>query len=469
MNLLEAAAAAGVIGAGGAGFPAHVKLSGARRAGVDTVVGNGAECEPLLRKDQVLMTERAAAVVRGLAVAREAAGAGRAVLATKAKYGPVVAALERAVADHAPEVQLVTLPDFYPAGDEVVLLAEVLGRVVPPGALPLSVGAVVFNVETLGNLEAAGRGEPVTTKWLTVTGAVAHPCTLEVPVGTTFPDLLAAAGGVAEGQGPGAAGGGGLAVLAGGPMMGALVAGPQVQDLAVTKKTAGFVVLPEPGALHQAGAVSLAHQLVRAASACCGCRLCTDLCPRSLLGHPFQPHQVMVRAAATWARAPRLDDPSCLRLARQALLCSECGVCDTWACPLGLSPRRVCVLLKQLLRAAGIRPEAAAEGWSPASARRLPEGRRVPAGRLAVRLGLERIAAASPGPVPSLHRVRLALAAQAGPAAVPLVTPGERVDRGQVVARAAGPDGALWTQVHASVQGRVTQVSASEVVLETAG
>ena len=131
---------AGVVGAGGAGFPTHVKLQ-ARK--IDTYLINGAECEPLLAGDQYLMREKAAFLQNAAETVRGALGAERALFVIKKKHVAERQALEAAGAAVA------VMGDYYPAGDEVILIEEVTGRIVPEGGLPLAVGVVVNNVETL--------------------------------------------------------------------------------------------------------------------------------------------------------------------------------------------------------------------------------------------------------------------------------------------------------------------------------
>ncbi|MGE5597818.1 MAG: electron transport complex protein RnfC, partial [Bacteroidota bacterium] len=135
---------AGVLGAGGAGFPTYRKLS----AKAEVVIANGAECEPMLHKDQALMAGRAAEVIDGLRRAMAAVGAAKGYLAVKEKHGAAIEALRRVSAGDA-GIELHPLPDIYPAGDEVILIYETTARVVPPGALPGTVGVLVDNVETL--------------------------------------------------------------------------------------------------------------------------------------------------------------------------------------------------------------------------------------------------------------------------------------------------------------------------------
>ena len=164
-----------MVGAGGAGFPTHVKLSGK----ADTLLLNAAECEPLLHKDKEVLREFADAVIEGMDAGMKLVGAQRGVIGIKEKYRDVIDLLRTKLPRH---IDVAPLRDAYPAGDEFILVYDVLGRVIPPGGIPLAVGAVVMNVETAMNVARAAE-QPVTEKYLTVAGAVAEPVTLRVPLG----------------------------------------------------------------------------------------------------------------------------------------------------------------------------------------------------------------------------------------------------------------------------------------------
>ena len=219
----EMIAEAGVVGAGGAGFPTHVKLAGK----ADTVVINAAECEPLLHKDKEVLRREADGVIAGLADAMHLVGAARGVVGIKGKYTDVIEVLQPKLAGN---MQITPLADAYPSGDEFILVYETLGRVIPPGAIPLAVGAVVMNVETALNVARAVE-QPVTEKYLSVAGAVAEPVTLRVPVGVTLAECVAAAGGatIADPN-----------YVVGGVMMGYLEDNHQ----ALVDKTTGGVIVP---------------------------------------------------------------------------------------------------------------------------------------------------------------------------------------------------------------------------------
>ena len=196
MNLADKVRLAGVVGAGGGGFPTHVKLG----AKAEIVIANGAECEPLLHKDAVTMEESAAEMVRGIQLAMEAVGAKDGVIGVKAKKKHAVAAVQEASKGTNVRVQL--LGDYYPAGDEYDLVYNVTGKLIPPGGIPIAVGAIVNNVETLcnvkhivamGGAEFAKLGTPnnTGTRIVSLSGHVKRPGYYEIEVGkATLRELL---------------------------------------------------------------------------------------------------------------------------------------------------------------------------------------------------------------------------------------------------------------------------------------
>ena len=222
---IAAVKAAGIVGEGGAGFPAHVKYA----ADADTVIANGCECEPLLHTDQHHMLHHANEIVRAFSELMQATGAKRGVIALKKKYKEATKILTDAIGNRP--IELALLPNFYPAGDEQTLVREVTGRSVPPLGLPLMVGAVVANVGTLVSVAHALDGKPVTHKFLTVTGEVKKPGIVCVPIGTPLSACLEAAGGPTVSD---------PVFVLGGPMMGRMVDNADAFAKEVVTKTSGL-------------------------------------------------------------------------------------------------------------------------------------------------------------------------------------------------------------------------------------
>jgi len=453
---------AGVVGAGGAGFPTHVKIA----ARVDTVIANGAECDPLLRCDQQLMAARAAEIVEGVRLVMRASGAEKGVIALKREYTDAVAALQSNIQYpisntqypipntqyQAGNISLHLLDSHYPAGDEFVLVYEVTGRLVPETGLPLHVGCIVQNVGTLFNVARAQKGIPVTHRLLTVTGAVNEPRTLNLPIGAPIGDAIAWAGGIkiprwserTEED---------YAVVVGGPMMGWLA-----QDLSepVIKTTTGLIVLPRNSPVVRSLSRPLGAWVKRGRSTCDQCRDCTDLCPRYLLGHDLEPHKVM--RSINYG----LIEPTAIITA--AVLCCECRLCEAYACPLGLSPMAYYQEIKRQL---------AAQGWENVIHKRsdltphpMREYRRVPMKRLVARLGLteyEECACPLDEHEYQPQRVAIPLKQHIGAPSQPVVKIGDRVQRGDLIARI--PEGKLGANVHASISGKVEAVTGERIVI----
>ena len=426
-----------MVGAGGAGFPSHVKLA----ARAEVLLANGAECEPLLRVDQQAMAAWAPELVGGMELMAGAVGAKRAVIALKRKYQPAADALRAEIARRSSRVEIVLLSSHYPAGDEQVLVYEALGRVVPEGGLPLAVGAVVSNVGTLINVFRASRGTPVTHRVLTVAGEVRRPATLVVPVGAYVEDVLAAAGGAAVGD---------PVVLDGGPIMGAVSSG------VVTKTTTGLIVLPSGHKLVAYKKRPLATDVRKASWACDGCRTCTDYCPRYLLGHAIEPHVIMrLVGQQRFDAIPRSD------LAR-AYLCCQCGVCGMFACPTSLSPERVISGLLPELRKGGVEKMHRRAKPSPHPFR---DGRRIPVSRFASRIDVARYDGDAPLRSDPLRvgRLRIPLKQHVGAACVPRVGKGERVRAGEKIADV--PAGAQGAPIHSAIDGVVAAVLEDAVLI----
>ena len=156
MSLSEKILSAGVIGAGGAGFPTHIKAN----AETKIVVANGAECEPLIHKDYELMVHFGEEIVEGLKLLRESTGASKALFGIKKKNTVAINSVKKHF--NGSNIELTYLGDFYPSGDEYELVYEATGRLIPPAGISLDIGCVVNNVETLYNIFKANKNEPVT-------------------------------------------------------------------------------------------------------------------------------------------------------------------------------------------------------------------------------------------------------------------------------------------------------------------
>ncbi|NDV62084.1 NADH dehydrogenase subunit [Puniceicoccales bacterium CK1056] len=438
-DLLERIRTAGVVGAGGAGFPTHRKLD----AQVEHVIANGAECEPLLYKDREVMLQESVRLMEGLRLMQEITGATTVTICVKEKNADVMDVLRPLMEPLG--FRSLVYPNVYPAGDEYVLVHAVTGRLIPPGGLPLHVGCVVDNVETIINVAKAVEGIPVHEKWVTVTGEVAEPKTFKVPLGTSFRECIEMAGGLTC-EDP--------AILTGGVMMGGLSFDLEAP---VTKTIGGLIVLPSDHYLVQRkGAPKETYTRVGHGQ-CDQCSMCTELCPRYLMGYPIEPHKVMRNLLMTG------EDKQ--RTSLWAEFCCECNICSLIACPEQLDPKNICVDAKALLRETKTSRteqelEVLTRGIHPAR-----HGREVPISRLYRQLGLNpydrpaKFAEASAQPA----SVRIPLRQHIGTPASSSVELGQQVKAGELIGTVAVKD--LGCPVHAGIAGTVSKINGSEIII----
>lgn len=427
----------GIVGAGGAGFPTYAKLD--ERA--ETIILNCAECEPLLRLHRQLLEKHAREIVETFHMIGQTVGAKDIIIGIKKAYKKTIEALNECIGDYE-GVRLGLLDEVYPAGDEVVLIYEVTGKVVRPGGLPIESGVAVFNVETVYNVyRAMKHNTPVVDKLVSVVAEVNNPITVRVPMGCTIEEVVAMAGGVTT---PNAV------YFIGGPMMGSIGTGAQ----AVTKTTNAVLVLPENHLIIQKKKSKASIDLKRAAASCCQCTMCTDLCPRHLLGHPIEPHKFM--------QAATCKDMQKTEIFINTMFCCSCGLCELYSCMQSLSPRSLMAEYKVGLRANGIKPPQGVEAKAVGPER---EYRKVPMERLMARLDLTKYDREAPldDDVVDMKRVKIMLSQHIGAPASAVVKSGDKVEMGQVIAE---PGKGLSVAIHASISGTVTEVNDKYVIIE---
>lgn len=432
---------AGVIGAGGAGFPTHVKVN----CKADIIIANGAECEPLLRVDQLLMEHYADKVVRGVELVKTATQAKEAVICLKEHYHGAVQALEKAI-EGKPGISLKLMKSYYPAGDEQTMVYDVTGKVVPTGGLPLDVGAVVNNVSTFINISDAIDGRAVTDKYVTVGGDVQKPVTLKVPVGTPYRALVVAAG--IDGQEED------YTLVIGGPLMGKIC---NDWNETVTKATSGVLVFKKEHVLITKKTHDDDTDLKLAKAVCCQCNMCTLMCPRNALGLAVEPHKAM--RAAAMGSGSLLGDPN------GVFSCCDCGLCTYYACNFGLNPSGMMEKMKDGLKGAGYNIKKQVKGQPNHDIK----SSRVPVSRLIARLGLSEYDVSAPLvdkdlPIPI---VRVSLRQHIGAPSVPVVNIGDTVNKGDLIAEIK--QGALGARAHASIDGTVSAVTDDYIEIKRAG
>ncbi|MCM1541336.1 MAG: SLBB domain-containing protein [Blautia sp.] len=431
----------GTVGAGGAGFPTYAKLD--ERA--EVILMNCAECEPLLKLHRQLLEQCAGEILKAFDMIARTVGAKEAVIGIKREYKATLKAIDKYI-DAYPNMRVQLLDGAYPMGDEVVLIYEATGRVIRPGGLPIEEGVAVFNVETVYNVyRAVERDTPVIDKLVTVVGEVEHPITVRVPLGATIKDVVAYAGKVTATH---------PAYLVGGPMMGNLAE----ETAVVTKTTNAVIVLDQSHSLIRRKNRNAAIDLKRAASSCCQCETCTNLCPRHALGHPIEPHKFM-RSAAN-------QDFQDTSVFLNTMFCSSCGLCENFSCPQGLSPRSLIADYKLGLRKAGVKPPADVK---PAPVKESRQYRKVPEERLAARLGLSRYDVEAPLQEDGywkeqdiIHKVKILTSQHIGAPAVPAVETGANVKAGDLIAK---PGNGLSVAIHASMDGIVREVNEKYIVI----
>jgi Na+-translocating ferredoxin:NAD+ oxidoreductase RnfC subunit len=421
----------GVVGAGGAGFPTYVKAE----AQVETMIANGAECEPLVHKDLELMKRFPAEILSGMHLMMKATKARQGKFGIKEKNVAAVEAIRTHLKSQA--IELVLLGDFYPSGDEYELVHIATGRLIPAAGIPLQIGCVVNNVETLYNVHFANKGLAVTDKFISVTGAVRQPKSFWVPLGTPFRDIIDLAGGATVPE---------FGIFVSGIMMGTLSF--DLEEV-VTKTTAGLILLPKDHYLVTRKSQPQQNMNRIGKSACDQCSYCTEFCPRYLLGYEVMPHKVMRTLGFTLSGADNFN--------QWAQLCCACGLCTLYACPEDLFPKEACDQAKADLRAAGVKFAQQRD----VQVHPMKEFRRVPLAMLRNRLKVEEYESDAPFEkldfVP--RKVRIKLSQHAGKAATPVVNRGEKVLKGALIGRVQASD--LGANIHSSIDGTIESVTES--------
>jgi Na+-translocating ferredoxin:NAD+ oxidoreductase RnfC subunit len=376
----------------------------------------------------------------------------KSVIALKGKYKAEIAALQEAIQKNNAEIEIFEMRTFYPAGDEQIIVQQVTGRSVSERGIPIDVGAVVDNVGTvIGIYQAAVHGIKTTEKYLSVVGEVKEPIMLKVPLGTRVRACIQAAEpSISD-----------YAIILGGPMMGRIIADDQMIDRQyVTKTTGNIIVLPKDHYLIKRSQVTIDRIKHQARSACIQCRMCTDLCPRYQIGHRIKPHLVMRNV---WREAVIENNDEFEKCFGDAANCCDCGLCEMFSCPMGLSPRKVNGYMKGKLRERGIMVE---RNMKPA-ARSSVDLSKVPTDRLIARLGLGKYNGLHAHDCITLNpkEVLLPLSQHIGKPALPIKAVGDKVTQGEVIA--AADETGLSANIHASVNGTVSDITPAGIRITT--
>lgn len=297
-GILERISAAGIVGMGGATFPAHVKLALPQGKSADYLIINGVECEPYLTADHRVMLERGEELLVGVSILRKALGNPRTIIGIERNKPDAIAHLTL-LAKSFEGIEVQPLKVKYPQGGEKQLIEAITGREVPTGKLPIDAGAVVQNVGTaLAVYEAVQKNKPLFERVITVTGnSLSNPVNVLARVGTPISQLIEYAGGLPADTGK---------VISGGPMMGKAL---KNLDAPSTKGTSGVLILPE----------RLSER--KPAQQCIRCAKCAFACPMGL--EPYLLYRLAIR---TQTETLEHED---------VMSCIECGSCS-FTCPAAL-------------------------------------------------------------------------------------------------------------------------------------
>ena len=295
-QLLEAIREAGIVGMGGAAFPTHVKLSPPKDKPIDTVILNGAECEPYLSGDHRAMVEDAPAILNGLRIAAKITGAKQMYIGVEDNKPDAIQSLRDAA--EGTGAQVFALKTKYPQGGEKQLIYALTGRRVPTGGLPMDVGCVVVNASTAAAISrAVYEGTPLIERVVTVAGAVREPKNLRVRIGVDIESVIEQCGGADQSVNK---------VVLGGPMMGLCAYNPHTP---VTKGVSGILLLSD-------------HTKEKPLSNCIRCAGCVSVCPMGLM-------PLTLYALTRKGHYERARDE------QRLLSCIECGSC-AYQCPARL-------------------------------------------------------------------------------------------------------------------------------------
>jgi Na+-translocating ferredoxin:NAD+ oxidoreductase subunit C len=287
---------AGIVGMGGAAFPTHVKLSPPKEKTIDTLVINGAECEPYLTADYRLMLQNPKDIIEGCKIIMKILGVKKTVIGIENNKPDAIKIMTEAAANE-PEITVLGLEVKYPQGAEKMLIKSVIDRKVPPRALPMDVGVVVQNVGTaVAIYEAVRYGRPLIERVVTVSGeAINYPANLIVRIGTPITDIIEECGNFKTIVSK---------VIVGGPMMGFAISD---MNIPVTKGVSGLLAMPSKGLAHVDDFMN-----------CIRCGRCIEACPMGLM--PSMLSVTSERGFYEMSKEYHLFD------------CFECGSC-TYVCP----------------------------------------------------------------------------------------------------------------------------------------
>ena len=316
------------------------------------------------------------------------------------------------------------------------MVYEITGKVIPEGGLPLHVGVIVNNAVTLMQAAQAINGKPVVERPVTLAGELNQPKVVLVPIGTTYEDLISAAGGLKKSS---------AVLIDGGPMMGKIV---DDWSQGISKTTSGVLALPQDHFIVRMMTKTLGQVIRQSKAACCQCFRCTDLCPRNLIGHEIYPHMTMRTIDY------QLAEPT--HHITSAFLCSQCGLCELISCDfMMLSPRKIYAAYRKMLTDRGVKNP---HQNKPMQTRSTFNDRKISIETILKKLDLTKYDVPIPfeGNIKVKH-VKIPLNRHIGAKAKPSIQINQKIRMCDKIAQT--PKGQLGTTYHASITGKVVDIN----------
>lgn len=445
MNIIKTIMDSGIIGAGGAGFPTHIKLNQT----VDYYIINACECEPLLEVDKFLLRNFSDEIVKAIDCVADFLGAKNVCIAIKSSYKEEIQYLKKSIEKENSNIYFKEMDSFYPAGDEHIIVYEVTNKPIAERGLPLDNSSVVNNVYTILSIyNAVFKSEKLIYKYISVAGEVSEPLILKVPIGTPLRYILNNISITCDDY----------AVIMGGPMMGNIYTDDsQIDNLYISKRSGGIIILPKNHYLVTRSNLSVDKLKLTTKNYCIQCKFCTEFCPRYMLGHNIKPHHVMKNLLL---ETDFKTDEEYIEAFGDAVNCSECGLCELFACPMFISPRQVNQYVKSQIMKKGLNIPRKLDTF----VHKDYNYRKVDTNRLIARLQLSQykvdkkikdVLELDP------NIVSISLSEHMGKHSIACVNIGDIVTKGQLIAKC---DGDFSINLHASINGKVVDVKDSIVI-----
>jgi Na+-translocating ferredoxin:NAD+ oxidoreductase RnfC subunit len=437
-ELLNKIKNAGVVGAGGAGFPTHIKLNTKAKI----IIANGIECEPLIQTDQTLISLYSKQIIQSLHIIMQITQANKGIIALKKKYSSSIKAIENEI-NEFDHIELKLVDDYYPMGDEQTLIYNTLNKVIPEGSIPGNYGIIVQNICTLFNIYQAFNNIPVTEKYITITGEVEKPQIIKTIIGTPIIEILKKIHLETEEY----------AIIANGPIMGNII---DPKYTTVTKTLSSLIILPKSHILIRKRSEKLKKSIKLAKSLCIQCNDCTTKCPRNALGHQIKPNILMKKISFG---DDFIDDNF-----TDAYLCCECGICSYYACPMELKPHEVIKHIKQILFQKSLKIKS-----NPMNSKisHFYKNRLIPSENIIRKLNLLKYYQKSVSINNSIiipNKVKIFLQQHKGSLAKPIVKEGAFIKKDQLIADIKANK--LGAKIHSPISGKVIRVSKIYIEIE---